>query len=172
MPHLLPGSNPRSPSRRANSWRTRSAACRPTSIATTAASDLPPNSRHRWCCCSSCAITNAPATPPRYGWCPRRVRQWPEEECTTSSPGASRGTASMTPGLFRISKRCSTTTHSCCGYMRSCGGSRASHWRVALPWRPVSFCCATCTHPQVGLRRRWMQIPVPPQTLRSAPLTM
>ena len=47
------------------------------------------------------------------------ARRWPAAASTTSSPAASRATPSTPPGWCRTSRRCSTTTPSCCGSTRT-----------------------------------------------------
>ena len=56
----------------------------------------------------------------------RRSRRWPAAGCTTSSPAASPGTRSTRRGWCRTSRRCSTTTRSCCGSTCTRGGRPGS----------------------------------------------
>ena len=82
-----------------------------------AASAARRSSRRRWCWSSCCAATpREPATSraPSDGR-RTRSRRWPAAGSTTSSAAVSRGTASTRTGRCRTSRRCSTTTPSCCG---------------------------------------------------------
>src|SRR6266851_3800006 len=74
----------------------------------------------------------------RLRWPQERQRRWPGAASTTSWAAASPGTASTRRGLCPISRRCSTTTRSSPGSMRTGGGGRAGNWRAGSPSRPAT----------------------------------
>ena len=89
-----------------------------------------PSSRRRWCSSSCCATTPAPARPTRSRWRAAPARRWPAAGCTTSSAAASPGTPSTPTGWCRTSRRCSTTTPSCCGCTPTSGARPATPSRA------------------------------------------
>ena len=97
------------------------------------------------------------------------ARRWPAAGCTTSSAAASPATPSTPAGWCRTSRRCSTTTPSCCGCTPTSGARPATRSRAGSPRRPPTSCCATCAPTRVGSRPR--STPTPSSTASHEGLT-
>ena len=86
----------------------------------------------------------------RSRWPRRRSTRWPAAGCTTSWPAASPGTRWTPRGWCRTSRRCSTTTRSCCGCTLHRGGRRARRWRGGSRRRRRSGCSTSCARAEGG----------------------
>ncbi|MCR6491557.1 thioredoxin domain-containing protein [Cellulomonas sp. P24] len=109
-------------------------------------------------CCSSGSFgtvrrAGGRARPRRSRWPSAPSRRWPAAGSTTSSVVASRGTRSTPRGSCRTSRRCSTTTLSCCACMRT-GGARPGHRSRAVSSRRRRRGSCASSAPRRAVSRR------------------
>ena len=126
-----------------------------------------PRSSRPPCSWSSCSVTTpAPATRVRWRWRRRRAPPWPAAASTTSWPAGSHGMRSTSPGWYRTSRRCSTTTLSSCASTRTGGARPGRPSPSASPARPPTSCSASS-----GRRRAASPVPSTPTRPVSKGLT-
>ncbi len=111
------------------------------------------NSRPRRCSRRCYDTGSGPARRKRWPLCAGPAPQWPAAGCTTSWPAGSPATASTTPGWYRISRRCCTTTRCCCGSTRTGPDEPAIRWRTGSPARRRRSCSTSCARPTCSPRR-------------------